>query len=423
MQKDAQGRPVRVIGTSWDITDRKLQELELQRAKAEADSANAAKSQFLAHMSHEIRTPLSVVRGRAELLSLNLATPDAANNPALSATPTPCIANIICSNAQLEFLVNDILALSRVEAGKIVSNETRFSLDELLQQIVAIFTRKAGVKGLSLSMIRLTSLPQEIETDPQRLRQILLNLVGNAVKFTNSGAVKVIVSCTPVDGKPMLHTGLQNLQIRAQDSGIGIGRDLQPRLFQPFSQLDSTSTRRYGSSGLGLWLSRNLAELLSGTVELCPPEIDAIKLGADKPLANLNVLVADDAPELRILLSNFLRRAGASVTLAEDGREAANVFSHVDKPHCTRSLLGLWRKNEAGCFCYSHLFLPLAAPPVPQLRRRAHPKLRNSPTRCHAQLPKRWAPWSSLPCIASSSWDGKSLLPWMRKTAAAAKSS
>jgi PAS domain S-box-containing protein len=354
MQNDTQGRPMRLIGTNWDITDRKLQELELQRAKAEADSANAAKSQFLAHMSHEIRTPLSVIHGDAEILSLSQST---GTPPTIQLSE--CVASILESSEQMEVLVNDILDLSRVEAGKIVINETRFSLNELLQQIAGIFTQKARAKGLSLSIVRLTPLPQEIETDPQRLRQILLNLVGNAVKFTNSGGVQVIVSCAPL-GDNSSQQNLQNLQIRVQDTGIGIDPDSRRQLFQPFSQLDCTSTRRYGGSGLGLWLSRNLAELLGGSVELessqvnagstflltmrikvpetrsrptvplVLPESHASALSASKPLTNLKLLVADDAPELRILLSNFLLHAGASVTLAQDGKEAVEKALNDD---------------------------------------------------------------------------------------------
>lgn len=234
-----------------------LQERELERnehlnqaivARAEAEQANRAKSEFLANMSHELRTPLGVVLGFAELLVLDDISPEErAEN-----------LEIIQRNGQhLLRLIDDILDLSKVEARRMTIDAQDFSLPDLMTGIMGDLKPKAVAKNLALTLTTSGMLPAQIHTDPVRLRQIIYNLVGNAIKFTEKGEVNL-----------HLEADDNQLIVTVRDTGIGLTLEQQQTLFRPFTQADGSHTRKYGGTGLGLALSRRLAELLGGSVEL-----------------------------------------------------------------------------------------------------------------------------------------------------------
>jgi signal transduction histidine kinase len=315
----------------------KLKEVESLREAAE--SASRAKSNFLANMSHEIRTPLGAVLGFAELLRIKDQAPDDREH---------CI-NAITRNGQLLLqLLDDILDLSKIEADKIEVDRAPASMAELLQDIRTVHAHKASEKGIVLKIEAEGRLPREISTDILRLKQILYNIVGNSLKFTERGEIRVLVGYHPkrYGGSLLFHV---------TDTGCGLSDAEAGRIFQPFMQADGSSTRRFGGSGLGLTISKRLAELLGGDVVLvesrpglgstfllsCDPgPIDESQLvegefllkkesgkgmgpiDAGMRLDDLRVLVVDDSPDNRNLLSRIIGRFGAYVDTASDGSEA-----------------------------------------------------------------------------------------------------
>ncbi len=315
----------------------KLKEVECLREAAE--SASRAKSNFLANMSHEIRTPLGAVLGFAELLRIK-------DQPAEDREH--CI-NAISRNGQLLLqLIDDILDLSRIEAEKIEVNRSPTSLAELLHDIKAVHEHKATEKGIILKIETEGRLPREICTDILRLKQILYNIVGNSLKFTDRGEIRVRVAY-----HPNRHGG--SLVFHVSDTGCGLSDAEACRIFQPFMQVDGSSTRRFGGSGLGLIISKRLAALLGGDVVLtesrpgvgsifqvsCDPgpvsEAQLVEgefllnrentktlgsLDTGLRLDNLCILVVDDSPDNRNLLSRIIARFGALVDTASDGAEA-----------------------------------------------------------------------------------------------------
>ncbi|MEL6186113.1 MAG: ATP-binding protein, partial [Myxococcota bacterium] len=243
--RDADGRPLGVAGTIQDVTDRRRQEKELIEAREEALAAARAKSTFLANMSHEIRTPLNGVLGMLQLLAGSDLDEGQRRQVDLAATSAESLINII----------NDILDVSKVEAGKMVIESVEFELRELLGDICEGLAPIAERKGihlvLDMSEVRVTS----IRSDPVRLRQVLTNLLSNALKFTERGAVEVRAT---LQGP--------RLDIEVRDSGIGIPADKLASLFEAFSQADASTTRRFGGTGLGLSITKLICELMQGTV-------------------------------------------------------------------------------------------------------------------------------------------------------------
>lgn len=338
---DDNGRPHRMIGINLDITSEVLarQELAEARARAEAaseraEAANRAKTEFLANMSHEMRTPLTAILGYAELL----------NDPEVLADPaqrSETVAIIRRAGDHLLTLINDILDLSRVEAGRLTVERIDVNVGELLTQVIQLCRPRAMEKRIALELQFNDPLPTTIRSDPVRLRQIAINLIGNAVKFTDRGAVRVQVSRPSRD----------QLRLDVHDTGMGISPEQAQRLFQPFSQADSSVTRRHGGTGLGLAISRRLAELLGGSVTLVYSEPGvgsqfrvelALDIADDTPwlpqpiekpaetpaatpgrsLEGVRVLLVEDSPDNRRLITLHLRRAGAVVTTAEHGLDA-----------------------------------------------------------------------------------------------------
>ena len=252
-KRDPQALDPRFIVLVRDITERKRAEADLAAARIAAETANRAKSQFLANMSHEIRSPMTAILGFSELLTI-------------SDVPTQRqreFLGLIRSNGEaLLALINDILDLSRIEAGRLELAQLACPLPPLIQEVLSVVSLRAEEKGLRLEVVYEPPSPNRIRTDPTRLRQILVNLLVNAVKFTERGEVRLTICC------PRVSAGAPRLQFIISDTGIGISPEQIGELFQPFTQGDPSSTRRFGGTGLGLAISRRLARALGGDIEV-----------------------------------------------------------------------------------------------------------------------------------------------------------
>ena len=330
--KSADGIPRFVGCVILEITDYKEAEVALRQAKEAADAANRAKSEFLANMSHEIRTPVTAMVGFADLM----LDPDQTQSDRIDGLQT------IRRNAKhLLEVVNEILDLSKIEAGRMTVENIGTELPPLLSDVMSIMRPRATEKGLDLNLRFSGTVPRSIVTDPVRAKQILMNLVGNALKFTEHGKVDIVVS-----SDPQAHL----LKFEVSDTGIGITREQIPKLFEPFTQADGSTTRRFGGTGLGLAISRRLALMLGGDISIqsvpgtgstftasiaglgdnladrCQLE-DALVIpqsGPDpfqEPITG-RILLAEDGKDNQRFISAMLRKAGAEVVIAEDGRIA-----------------------------------------------------------------------------------------------------
>jgi CheY-like chemotaxis protein len=315
-----------------DVTELRQSAEALQRAAAEAEAANRAKSEFLANMSHEIRTPLNGVMGVAGALA---RTP-------LSAPQSEMVSLIETSAKTLETLLSDILDLARIEAGKMELKPEPFDLATSVNACAALFDAAAQAKGLDLEAVIAPDAMGAYVGDAARLRQILSNLLGNAVKFTKDGRVRLTVSA---------RRGETSSQLRfdVHDTGIGFDETTKARLFSRFEQADGSITRRFGGSGLGLSISRSLAEAMGGRLEAdaqpgqgavftlvveLPRCVGAFDLWcetaepdtAPDPLVGMRVLLAEDHPTNRRVVELILGAAGVELTCVENGAEAVEAF-------------------------------------------------------------------------------------------------
>lgn len=250
--RDAVGEVIGSLGTVTDVTESHHQALALERARADAESAARAKSLFLANMSHEIRTPLNAVIGMTTLL---LETP-------MSEDQRDFARTIRASGENLLEIINDILDYSKADVGKLEIEQQVFNLRRCVEDSLDLVAPRALEKRLNLAYMIEDGTPESLIGDASRIRQILVNLLSNAVKFTHQGEVFVAVDSEPADGQT------HHIRFSVQDSGIGIAPEHLPRLFQSFSQVDASTTRKYGGTGLGLAISKRLAELMGGSVSV-----------------------------------------------------------------------------------------------------------------------------------------------------------
>ena len=250
--RDEQGQPTGFLGVVTDLSERKRLEQALRQRTAQAEAANRAKSTFLAHMSHEFRTPLNAVIGLSHLLG-RMELPERAQG---------FVRHIEQAGAQLLALIDDVLDLSRIEAGEMRLEQVRFNLPEVLDGAAALVRPQADAKRLELVLDAAPGLPVELLGDPLRLKQVLINLLGNAVKFTAQGSVTLRVRELERDARQV------TLRLEVADTGIGIDPAKQARIFEPFTQADSSTTRRFGGTGLGLSIVRRLVGMMGGALTL-----------------------------------------------------------------------------------------------------------------------------------------------------------
>jgi PAS domain S-box-containing protein len=324
----------RETGTIWvieDITERRRAELELAEAKREAEAASHAKSRFLATMSHEIRTPLSGVLGLARLLQEpSLAEPRRRDY----------LGHLVDAAELLTGIVSDVLDLSKIEAGQLQVERIAFDLHGVVASTFRTFAPLGRERGLQMHCHIAADAPRDVLGDPVRVRQILSNYLSNALKFTDRGRIDLYMMRSARAGG--------GARIEVRDSGIGVSAELRDVLFQPFTQADSSTTRRFGGSGLGLSICRELATLMDGEVgcdsdgahgscfwvelPLHAAEDDDVTRPGElavpaQPLLGMRVLLAEDNPVNRLIVGSMLARLGAEVVEAEDGALAVRVAS------------------------------------------------------------------------------------------------
>ncbi|MDF1754162.1 MAG: PAS domain S-box protein [Verrucomicrobiales bacterium] len=335
-----QRRPHLIIGTLLDTSQQREYEAILEKDRSLAEAASIAKTEFVANMSHEIRTPMTAVLGYTDLLLDLEVNPEKKNH----------LLTIKRNGRFLLEIINDILDLSKIEAGKMEISSDRFAPQAIVADVRSMMYVRAGEKDLSFNVHYDGPIPAEIESDSKRLKQILVNLIGNAIKFTHSGRIDLTVRYI-TDGEP-------RLQFEVSDTGIGMTKKQQKKLFKPFTQGDTSVTREFGGSGLGLAISHRLTTMLGGKISVTsqlgkgstftftidPGPVDSHSLidpdtcvdlepkleKVEKlPKLSCRVLIVDDSPDIRELAGEILRSAGATVEEAVDGQDALDRIQHT----------------------------------------------------------------------------------------------
>ncbi len=327
---DKNGQVTGIAGVGRDITERQKVEIERQKAKEAAEAASRAKSEFLANMSHEIRMPLNGVMGMTDLALETQLTPE----------QREYLETVKTSSDSLLTVINDILDFSKIEAGKIDLEAVDFNLRDCLESTLKTVALRADEKGLELLCEVAPEVPEVVRGDSTRLRQVVINLVGNAIKFTDRGEVALKVQVEAQDGQDRI------LRFTVADTGIGIHDEKRELIFAPFSQADTSTTRKYGGTGLGLTISTRLVEMMGGkiwvesevgrgsqfhfTARLGAADAKEIKVGTAAPperLRGVKVLVVDDNRTNRRILEGMLGRWEMKSISVEDGEEALAQLS------------------------------------------------------------------------------------------------
>ncbi len=301
--------------------------VSLQQAQAEAVAATQAKSEFLANMSHEIRTPMTAILGYTEMLRED---GDITHAPPRRIETVDTIQR---NGENLLAIINDILDLSKIEAGKMTVERIECSPISLVEDVRKLMKVRSDVKGLALHSEFVGPVPETVTSDPTRLRQCLINLIGNAIKFTDQGAVRLITRFVPDEANPMM-------QFDILDTGAGMSEEQAARLFRPFTQADTTTTRKFGGTGLGLSISKRFAEMLGGDISVIESEegvgtrfrltvatgpLDGVKMIEDPNRSEARLAATEKKKP--VVVQN--RLAGYRILLAEDGRDNQRLFKHI----------------------------------------------------------------------------------------------
>ncbi len=344
--RNKSGKPVRMVGAHTDVSAAKEYELKLQEAKQHAEDANRAKSDFLAHMSHEIRTPLATISGAAEILSQN--------TEGLNEKKRSLVSVLHTSTVLLKDLISDVLDFSKIESGEMELEETVFDLQDAFEHIISIMSVRAAEKKLEFVFDFDSVRNIDFYGDPVRLRQILINLIGNALKFTEKGSVHVTASKEK-------KAGISLLRIDVKDTGIGIKEEQYDLIFERFKQADASVSRKYGGTGLGLPISRKLADLMGGSIEVKSEigkgstfslflplrDIEGSEEDQNRDEARKNkindklksaisgsnkILMVEDYEGNVVVLSYLLEEMGIQFDVARTGLQAVNVWkeNHYD---------------------------------------------------------------------------------------------
>jgi PAS domain S-box-containing protein len=366
---DESGKLIGLLGVCRDVTERVEAENLLKAAKEKAEKATAAKSDFLAKMSHEIRTPMNAVIG---LSRLTLKTH-------LNCDQADYVEKILSAGEVLLGLINDILDFSKIEAGKLSIEKTHFELDDIMAKTINISAMNAHSKGLELITNISNSIPHSLVGDPLRLQQILINLVNNAIKFTDKGTISIEVEAREETKEEIL------LQFTIQDTGIGMCELQQEKLFQSFSQADDSITRKYGGTGLGLAISKQLTQLMGGEINIKSNQgkgstfsftvlLGKSKQRINKPIISahdfntLKVLVVDDSEIARKVLVELISEWGLTVEQCNNGFEAIDKIQTAQYTEKAFDIVFMdWRMPEIDGIETSKKIMELPLKTSPQI--------------------------------------------------------